>query len=273
MDRRERDQYDNRSGYGAYDDYRGDSHYHSARNLTDEFEQEYRRERGNDSRPYNQQRSYHEGDMGDAYERLSRERNRGGNADYDTDRRNQQSRYPENSNRQRDRYSNYQDDYRSFQDNDRSNRFSDDRNTRGDVRRGYGISDYEGTSDRYNTLNRNDDRYDTDRGSYYNSGNTYSTGNYSSGNQDDSYLHSDRGVPNYGTSSFADDYGSDLNRTYRDRNYNSGSDYESGQRGRMFGNYSGSDSGDSDYYGNRDRSDRSISSRRSNRGDNDYSRL
>lgn len=74
MNRQDRDRYD----YGRYDDYKDDEHYHSARNLTNEFERDYQRHRGNrDDDRYSHRdsprHSYHEGnDMEDTYQRLRR---------------------------------------------------------------------------------------------------------------------------------------------------------------------------------------------------------
>ena len=119
MDRRDRHDYD------RYQDYdRDDRHYHSARNLTDQFEREYQQERGyrhDDRYPYNREHSYHEGDMGDMYERMRRERNsfRG---DSGSGSMGRGSRYPEDYNDVRNRYSNYQDDYRSYAGTNRGNR-------------------------------------------------------------------------------------------------------------------------------------------------------
>jgi hypothetical protein len=118
MERYDRNEYGRYEGYDA-----NDRHYHSARNLTDEFEREYQHDRGNfydDRRPYNREHSYHEGSMGGAYERLKNERQnvRRNNNDFERVSRNQ--RYPEDYNNTRNRYSNYQDDYRSYSGMNRS---------------------------------------------------------------------------------------------------------------------------------------------------------
>ncbi|MFD1186415.1 hypothetical protein [Pontibacter rugosus] len=95
--------------YGPYDGYsRNDEHYHSARNLTNEFERDFQRERGRWNEGRNQVRhSYHEGDMGDTYERYSRED--GGYENYSASRQN---------NRDRNRYEggNYNSDHNRNQD-------------------------------------------------------------------------------------------------------------------------------------------------------------
>jgi hypothetical protein len=279
MDRRERDRYD----YGSYEDYRDDAHYHSARNLTDEFERGYRAGRSHrDEDRDNRVRSYHEGDMGDAYERRSREENSfrsNSDSDYRQNNRNQQRSYPENMSRDRDRFSNYQDDYRSYQGMDRSDSMDNNRSLRGNVRRGYGISDYEGTSDRFNTLNSNQ----------YSSGSRNNQSDYSGSREErssrygssmgDSSIHSDRGIPNYSGSSFADDYGT-MNSGYGSRNYNEGSGYSGSNRGGSYGNQNyGSSSGNYSGYGSRgsgsyggrsgESSGRSNSPRNYNRDTND----
>lgn len=110
----------NRDNYGWYDGYdRDDRNYHGARNLTNEFEQEYQHERGyRDPYSYNRELSYHEGGMGNAYERERRDYDRHSNYG----RAERGRRYPENYNDVRNRYSNYQDDYRSYTGADRGAR-------------------------------------------------------------------------------------------------------------------------------------------------------
>ncbi|ARS34584.1 hypothetical protein [Pontibacter actiniarum] len=151
MNRRDREiRYNSEPGldYRRYDGYnRDDEHYHSARNLTDRFERDYQRERGHRDQ-YHPQHTYHEGNMGNAYERLSRE-----DRDYGNDTRNRRDDYwdrnrgySDNTGRDRDnRYSGFWD----------SNRGEQDRYSSG---RGYGdrMENY-GASDRYNNApNRND---------------------------------------------------------------------------------------------------------------------
>ena len=164
MDRRDRDRYDRndyRGDYGRYEDYdRGDEHYHSARNLTNEFERDYQHDRGGrwdeDRGRYQPERTYHEGDMGGAYERMSRrggsvrdeasydminrDRYRGYSGDYDRDR------YQKDDFREeRGMYRGDQDMYRRDLDRDRD-RDSDYRNMMG-----------YGSSARYNDHERNRD--------------------------------------------------------------------------------------------------------------------
>ncbi|GAB3202386.1 hypothetical protein ABID22_003894 [Pontibacter aydingkolensis] len=156
MDRRNRDRYENDNygrEYGGYEGYNNDEHYHSARNITNEFERDYRSERShhNDDRHrYNPDRTYHEGDMDGMYEQRRRERDDfRANSGYQQNDWSQNRSYPESMSRDRDRFSNYQDDYRSYrsmQNRDRGQQ------QRGNMRQGYGISDFGGTSDRYNTL-------------------------------------------------------------------------------------------------------------------------
>ncbi|WP_299990767.1 hypothetical protein [uncultured Pontibacter sp.] len=215
MNRRDRDRYD----YDNYDrDYgsgagynRNDEHYHSARNLTNEFEQEYRsHHRGIDDDRYgrgssrdDRRQSYHEGNMGDAYERMRDRRgsdrsdssfqmNRG---DRDMGNRTYENRYRSQGWSDSDsygssgRYSQRDNDYnRDMDSRDRfrsqgsSDRMGQGRSTRmsqDDLREGYGISDYS--------------------------------------QMRQSEIRSSRGIPNAGiTSSFEDDYGTDFDR---DRNY------------------------------------------------------
>lgn len=142
MDRRDRDRYD-RNDYGhdysGYRDYdRNDEHYHSARNLTDQFEQEYQQHRGGrrDNDLNRVDHTYHEGNMGDFYERRRREvSGYRDNADYDRDRNrndfgsfnNDRDRYRNNRNdfrRDQDRYRGDQDRYRGDQDNYRGEQTS-----------------------------------------------------------------------------------------------------------------------------------------------------
>ncbi|WP_299707997.1 hypothetical protein [uncultured Pontibacter sp.] len=202
MDRRERDRYDrdnyNRDYSGGAGYGRGDEHYHSARNLTNEFEQEYQshhpdmdRDRDRYMRDRDRggmRQSYHEGDSGGAYEQRRREedrdfrgrdygfqqRDRDRDRDF-TDSYSSRNRYSQRSDdfgdRDRDRYS----DRDSYGSRERRGGMSHDR-----MREGYGISDY--------------------------------------GRTGQSSVRSNRGIPNAGvSSSFSDDYGStdfDRDRSY-----------------------------------------------------------
>ncbi|WP_276497123.1 hypothetical protein [Pontibacter litorisediminis] len=279
MNRHERERYE--SDYSGYGDYRNDEHYHSARNLTNDFERHYQRERGhwdNDrSQPH---RSYHEGDMGNAYERLSREgrgySNSGENRWSDHGRG---STYPDSYNRDRDRYSNYQDDYRSYQGKEnRGWGSSSDRDLRGNIRQGYGISSYAGTSDRYNTLNSDRNRGGAgDNQSYYGGG---ATGGYGrGGSMGDSFPGSNRGVPDttYGMRNYSDSYGT--GSSYGGSNYGGGTGYSGGHRGGAFGNevygsssgnYGGTSSMGGGTYGGRSNSGREGTSHNTDRGTREF---
>ena len=166
--------------------------------------------------------------------------------------------------------------YRSRDDDMERNYYENTRGDRGmlgDVRQGYGISSFGGSSDRYNTANdmqreRNaqfEQGYGTGRMSGY-SGSRFGGSNYSatgdfggssdygsmsgSGGNTDDYVsssgygggyrdpgvHSDRGVPNYSTRSFGDDYGAGTGSTYSGGNYGGGTGYPGGNRGGSFGN-------------------------------------
>lgn len=201
MNRRERDRYDRgdygSSGYSRDAGYsRDDEHYHSAQNLTNDFEQRYREHRGgwtdeNGRDQYRPNPSFYESNRGDAQERHNRgERDYSGDSDYqqrDWDgNRNRNQDYSSHYGSSSDRYNRYQDDFRREQD-----RYGSDRNrsqqrrdgmNEGSMRQGYGISDYD----------------DMHRSS----------------------VPSNRGIPNPGiSSSFEDDFGTDLGRSFGDRSY------------------------------------------------------
>lgn len=202
-DRFERDNYDqDYSGNSGYN--RNDDHYHSARNLTNQFEQEYRshHHRGIDDDRYGRDRrgdmrhSYHEGNMGDAYERMRD--GRGGSRSDSNYNMNRSERDFGNRNQnwsdadsfgRTERYNQGADDYDRgmssrdrFRDQGRSDRMEQGRGSRmsqDSMREGYGISDYS--------------------------------------QMRQSEIRSSRGIPNAGiTSSFEDDYGTDFDR---DRSY------------------------------------------------------
>lgn len=115
MNRHDRD-YDYNKDYDRYEGYdRDDRDYHGARNLTNQFERHYQREhehrhdnRNHENRNYHpHEQSYHEGDMGGAYERFQ---NRGWDHDNnDYPRNNWDYEHEQNSrnfrnNKDRDRY-------------------------------------------------------------------------------------------------------------------------------------------------------------------------
>lgn len=246
MDRRTRDRYDNDnfgSDYAGYEGYSKDEHYHSGRNITNEFERDYRNERVhyNDSRNrFEPDRTYHEGDMGGAYEQRRREGgNLRGSSGYQQSNWDQNRNYPDDLSRDRDRFSNYQDDYRSYQG--MQNR---DRAQGGNIRQGYGISDFEGTSDRYNTLNSNQNRDNFSTGTSNYAGSRYGSG------MGESFPHSHGGVPDYGTRNYGANRGTGMGSTYGGSNYGGGTGYMSGHRGGSYGNSSyGTSSGNYGGYG------------------------
>lgn len=152
MDRRERN-WDNRDFYGPYEGYgRNDEHYHAARNLTDQFEQEYLRERGfrgDDHIPH----TFHEGSTGDTLEHRRRESRGYGN--YAGSQWNDRDRdYSDYFSRDRDRFSSNRNVYgedreRHSNDWDRGRQYSSSRE-------GYG------NAGGYSTYNMDD--YGSDRG-------------------------------------------------------------------------------------------------------------
>lgn len=218
MNRRERDRYDHDnydrdySGNSGYD--RNDEHYHSARNLTNDFEQHYRSQHPDrDEDRYSRNRSdmhqrFHENDMGNAYGRMRERRETDrydsdynmhhGNRDRgdfgssrnrsqnwsESDRYGSSGRYSQRSDH--DDYNRQDRDMRNrdrFSNQERSSSMEQGRDRRMSqdrMREGYGISDYGRTSQ--------------------------------------SNIRSNRGVPNAGlTNSFDDDYGVDLDSNRSNR--------------------------------------------------------
>lgn len=190
--------------YNSYD--RDDAHYHHARNLTNEFEQEYRSHHEMDRERYmrdrdrgSMRRSYHEGDMGDAYERLQEGRGAVrsntsynmiyGERDMDSrdDNRSRNQNWG-NSGSYSGRYNEPYEDYSRNRDMHNRDRYS------GQERRG-GMEE-----------NRGGRMYNQDR-------------------MRQSSPYADRGI----TSSFSDDYGSSER----------GGSFSSGTYGTSAGNYSG----------------------------------
>lgn len=263
MDRNDRGRY-YQGGYG--NEYRHDRDWNNreSRDLNNQFEREYRNSRGHGNDSDNFYRD-------SAYEH-----------DYDNSRFRSDSRRDYNAGRRSDRddFRNYRSrDYdmeRNYYDNTRG-----DRGMLGDVRQGYGISGFGGTSDRYDTASEMqreqnaqfEQGYGTGRMSGY-SGAAFGGANYSAkgdfggsshygsmsgsgGNMDDyasssgygggygsSGVHSDRGVPNYSPRHFGDDYAIGASSTYGGRNYGGGTGYPSGNRGGAIGNNTyGSSSG------------------------------
>ncbi|MHA6248404.1 hypothetical protein ACXYMU_10735 [Pontibacter sp. CAU 1760] len=118
MNRHDDSQHGNRDYYGRYDGYdRRDDHYHSTRNLTDEFERHYQHERGHwkdDRDHFPREHTYHEGDMGQEYERM---RHEGRGQGYAENRRNDWNQHRNYDAGQR--YSSHPRDYRSHLDSER----------------------------------------------------------------------------------------------------------------------------------------------------------
>lgn len=159
--------------------------------------------------------------------------------DYD-----QQNRYGSAAGEQGDRRT-YNEHYRHDQD-----RYTERQPRLADVRQGYGISDFDGTSDRYNTLNSDRREAGMQGGQYY-GGSEYerSSSRYGSG-MGDSFPNSSRGIPNYSTRTFANDYGYGTGSSYGGKNFGGGTGYMSGHRGGSFGDSSyGTSSGNLGGYG------------------------
>lgn len=119
----------------------------------------------------------------------------------------------------------------------------------GDIRRGYGISDFDGTSDRYDTLGSNQPEGNRqERQSAYGGRGSYKGSR--SGGMGEDFPHSNRGIPNYDTRSFADERGSGMGSSYGGKNFGGGTGYTSGNRGGSFGNKQyGTSSGNYGGYG------------------------
>lgn len=241
MERYNRDRYDN-SGYGQNNRYGREQDGRSYRNMQDQFEKDYQRDRNprqdDDRHHYNQNRGYNQN------------QNYGGNY-----RRDESglSRYSNNFSQDRDRYSNnnYQSDFRndpSYYRRDRS-----DNELRGNIRQGYGISSFDGTSDRYNTLDSEHNRGGAgDEQAYYSGARDGYRSTRYGGGIGDAFPGSHRGIPDasYGLSNFSDDYGSGMGSSYGGKNYGGGTGYASGHRGGSFGNHTyGTSAGNYGGYG------------------------
>ena len=218
MDRRDRERYDYGADYSRDAGYsRNDEHYHSARNLTNEFEREYQGGRGrryeesDSSRPY---RSYHEGnELGDMYERLSEGRGATrSNTSYDMIAGERDSDFVDRNRDFVDRYSHRRNMYSYDRDNidhmgsHRSGREEDRRDS---MQRNYdnygrygGVGSDDIRGDRYYGLPNATDDYGTGRGSYYGSRNY---GGFGAMGEDDRYSRDRRDRDR-------DDYWSDPNR-------------------------------------------------------------
>ncbi len=170
MDRRNRDHNQNNNyglDYSRYERYRNeDAQDHRARNLTDQFEQEYQQHHRFDANNrYRQQEQG--GRLGSAYDQYRREEGGfrdHGNYNNSQNRRNNHDgnrNYSNNFSRDRDRYSTYQDNFRGEQRigrNDQNDEHRSNQELRGNIRQGYGNSSFDSTSDRFNTLNSDDSK-------------------------------------------------------------------------------------------------------------------
>jgi hypothetical protein len=129
MNRQDDRRYPHSDDYGRYEGYdRNDDHYHSKRNLTNEFEQHFQQDRG-DHNYFPREHTYHEGNMGDIYERRQRV---GHGQSYAGSRRNDWDNSDNRfSNQRYGRYS--QDDRSRFEDlgrnSQRSYHYSPDNNS------------------------------------------------------------------------------------------------------------------------------------------------
>jgi len=124
MNRQERERFE----YGSYDDYNNDAHYHGARNLTNEFERNYRRDHGNANYDrYQPVRSYHEGSD---IEDTNYNRNRNRNTYADNRYRSENMRHDRDNDRNifgyyNDNQDNYRGDSGMYRDWDSENRNRD----------------------------------------------------------------------------------------------------------------------------------------------------
>lgn len=238
MDRRDRTRYDDYDrDYSSGAGYSpNDEHYHSARNLTSEFEQHYRGSHPDHSRrhssgqgSYPSQRSArHESNYGSGSSRGM------GEGDYGS---RQQSWGSHNSPRSSyDRHNSYSSSGDNF-----GSRYSDrDRYSS----TGSSFASRHGDRDRYSDQNRSSgNRYSSNQNRYSESGRYggqrdrggdstregYGISDY--GNMHESQVRSSRGIPDEGiTDSFADDYGTGMDRN-RTQGISSGNFSPYGQQG------------------------------------------
>ncbi|WP_205502247.1 hypothetical protein [Rufibacter psychrotolerans] len=231
------------------------------------------------SRDYQHLHQYHPHAPGQHHQ----SQNHGYHQPHDADRpyrRDQEGRHPyqHHHSRNQDQFGDtYQDNFRRDPTLPRGN---EDEDLMGNIRQGYGISSYDGTSDRFNTLN-SEHRYGAhqDEQAYYSGDRDgYQSTQFGSG-LGDSGLHSDRGIPNYGIRSYPDRYGSGLGSSYGGTNYGAGRGYVGGHQGGTWGDNSyGSTSGNlggygpmggSSYGGGRGSYGDTSSSQNSSRGDSE----
>lgn len=265
MERYDRDRYD-RGGYNNENRYNNDN---------DNYRNRYDREDR-----YDNDRDNRYGDS-DRYDRFDRDDRRGRELKQQFEReyrRDHNDNYSRNSDNDRFSDRDRSSDYRSRDYDMERNYYSSTRGdgaNLGDVRQGYGISSFTGTSDRYNTLsdmernrNQREQGYGTGRLGGY-SGSRFGGANYSAhgdfggssdygsmsgsgGNMDrltsssgygysNSSGYSDRGQPDYSTSNFENRYGAGMGDTYSGTTR-----YSDGNRGGS-GNSYGSSSGNGGY--------------------------
>ncbi|MFD3001842.1 hypothetical protein ACFS7Z_15820 [Pontibacter toksunensis] len=125
--------------------------------------------------------------------------------------------------------------FRNYRSNDEdrdtgyAKNFMEEQRREGNIRQGYGISSFDGTSDRYNTLNSDQGGNNMQEAQPYYSGSRdrLSSTRYGGGIGDE-FPNSNRGVPNYGIRHFGDEYGADMGSSYGGKNYGPGIGYESG---------------------------------------------
>ncbi|RNI29201.1 hypothetical protein [Rufibacter latericius] len=176
------------------------------------------------------------------------ERSYGNSTQYRTDR-NGHHPYQSNYSHDQDRFGQtYQDDFRNDPTLPRG---GEDDDLMGNIRQGYGISSFDGISDRFNTLN-SEQRYGShqDEQAYYSGDRDGYNRSQFGGGLGESGLHSDRGIPNYGIRSYSERYGSGMGSSYGGTNYGGGQGYTGGHQGGTWGNNSyGTNSGNLTGYG------------------------
>lgn len=260
MERYDRDRYD-RGGYNNENRYEYDND-----NNRNRYDREDRYDYDRDNRYGANDRDDRRGrELKQQFEREYK-RDHNDSSSYGNDRFSDSDRSREYRNRDYDMERNYYSNTRG------------DGGNLGDVRQGYGISSFTGTSDRYNNLsdmerNRNQDEqgYGTGRLGGY-SGSRFGGANYSAhgdfggssdygsmsgsgGNMDNltsssgygysnSSGYSDRGQPDYSTSNFENRYGAGVGDTYSGTTR-----YTGGNRGGSVGRNSYGNSQDNGSYG------------------------
>ncbi|PRY10146.1 hypothetical protein CLV24_11563 [Pontibacter ummariensis] len=257
MDRRYRDLNDRTRPGLDYDRYqrsdRNDDTYYNARHLDEQFERDYQRERGGWHDTRSQYPNSYQNDRRDSFGQDWRERDSFRNDfGYQRNDRDRERNYSGNFSHDRDRYSSYQDDFRGDQGLYRGDRDRDE-SLRGNIRQGYGISSYDGTSDRFNTLDSDRNREGAGDDQVYYSGDRdgYESSRFGGG-IGDSFPGSHRGVPDtsYGLGNFSDGYSVGTGSSYGGKNYGGGTGYQTGHRGGSFGNHTyGNSAGNYGGYG------------------------